>query len=242
MIGEIAARLSGGYMSGWTFPYSSGFELTKEAMKIALGIPSDFSDINEIPSAKFSHERAFISIPGKIKKIYGEEKAWASPFLKNIFFRVKEGSAVDFPRNNVEKCGNVISSSKERGLSKKSAESAVAQIVLRLEPKNPQTEKFLYGFELPQEKGFPFSAFDFNTKDEKFLDELEQIPFIEKNQPAQNCIPESIKKIMEKRDWNFRSVRNTLFLFDKISPEHPRLDSKKFWCCLLRAGIQGILY
>ena len=242
MIGEIAARLSGGYMSGWTFPYSSGFELTKEAMKIALGIPSDFSDINEIPSAKFSHERAFISIPGKIKKIYGEEKAWASPFLKNIFFRVKEGSAVDFPRNNVEKCGNVISSSKERGLSKKSAESAVAQIVLRLEPKNPQTEKFLYGFELPQEKGFPFSAFDFNTKDENFLAELEQIPFIEKNQPAQNCIPESIKKIMEKRDWNFRSVRNTLFLFDKISPEHPRLDSKKFWCCLLRAGIQGILY
>ena len=74
-------------MSGWTFPYSSGFELTKEAMKIALGIPSDFSDINEIPSAKFSHERAFISIPGKIKKIYGEEKAWASPFFKNIFFR-----------------------------------------------------------------------------------------------------------------------------------------------------------
>lgn len=242
MIGEIAARLSGGYMSGWTFPYSSGFELTKEAMKIALGIPSDFSDIKEIPSVNFSHERAFISIPGKIKKIYGEEKAWASPFLKNIFFRVKEGSAVDFPRNNVEKCGNVISSSKERGLSKKSAESAVAQIVLRLEPKNPQTEKFLYGFELPQEKGFPFSAFDFNTKDEKFLDELEQIPFIEKNQPAQNCIPESIKKIMEKRDWNFRTVRNTLFLFDKISPEHPRLDSKKFWFCLLRAGIQGILY
>jgi len=154
MIGEIAARLSGGYMSGWTFPYSSGFELTKEAMKIALGIPSDFSNITEIPSTKFSHERAFISIPGKIKKIYGEEKAWASPFVKNIFFRVKEGSEVDFPRNNVEKCGNVISSSKERELSKKGAESAVAQIVLRLEPKNPQTENFLSGVELPQEKGF----------------------------------------------------------------------------------------
>lgn len=242
MIGEIAARLSGGYMSGWTFPYSSGFELTKEAMKIALGHPSDFSGITEIPSTKFSHERAFISIPGKIKKIYGEEKAWASPFVKNIFFRVKEGSSVDFPRNNVEKCGNVISSSKERELSKKGAESAVAQIVLRLEPKNPQTENFLSGVELSQEKGFPFSAFDFNVKDEKFLAELERLPFIEKNQPVQNCVPESIKKIMEKCDWNFRTIKDTLFLFDKISPEHPRLDSKKFWCCLLRAGIQGILY
>ena len=29
MIGEIAARLSGGYMSGWTFPYSSDINLTK---------------------------------------------------------------------------------------------------------------------------------------------------------------------------------------------------------------------
>lgn len=92
----------------------------------------------------------------------------------------------------MRKCHIIV---KRTRAFKKSAESAVAQIVLRLEPKNPQTEKFLYGFELPQEKGFPFSAFDFNTKDEKFLDELEQIPFIEKNQPAQNCIPESIKKL-----------------------------------------------
>ncbi|HAZ95964.1 MAG TPA: hypothetical protein DCW73_01645 [Treponema sp.] len=111
-----------------------------------------------------------------------------------------------------------------------------------MEPKNPQTKNFLSGVELPQEKGFPFSAFDFNAKDEKFLAELEQVPFIEKNQPVQNCVPESIKKIMEMRDWNFRTVKETLFLFDKISPEHPRLDSKKFWNCLLRAGIQGILY
>ena len=40
-IGEIAARLSGGYMSGWTFPYSSDFFLTKEALKIALGMEPD---------------------------------------------------------------------------------------------------------------------------------------------------------------------------------------------------------
>ncbi|MBQ2529991.1 MAG: ATP-grasp domain-containing protein, partial [Treponema sp.] len=37
MIGEIAARLSGGYMSGWTYPYASGLNLTREAMLIALG-------------------------------------------------------------------------------------------------------------------------------------------------------------------------------------------------------------
>ena len=37
MIGEIAARLSGGYMSGWTFPYASGMNLTEQALLLALG-------------------------------------------------------------------------------------------------------------------------------------------------------------------------------------------------------------
>ena len=38
MIGEIAARLSGGYMSGWTFPYASDLNLTKQGILIAAGM------------------------------------------------------------------------------------------------------------------------------------------------------------------------------------------------------------
>jgi len=38
-IGEIAARLSGGYMSGWTFPLSCGVEVTEAALNIAVGLP-----------------------------------------------------------------------------------------------------------------------------------------------------------------------------------------------------------
>ena len=37
MVGEIAARLSGGYMSGWTFPLSSGVEVTEAALNISVG-------------------------------------------------------------------------------------------------------------------------------------------------------------------------------------------------------------
>ncbi|TFG65038.1 MAG: ATP-grasp domain-containing protein, partial [Spirochaetales bacterium] len=33
VIGEIAARLSGGYMSGWTYPYASGVPLTEAALR-----------------------------------------------------------------------------------------------------------------------------------------------------------------------------------------------------------------
>ena len=37
MIGEIAARLSGGYMSGWTYPYASGVEPVRAAILAATG-------------------------------------------------------------------------------------------------------------------------------------------------------------------------------------------------------------
>ncbi|MGN0730050.1 ATP-grasp domain-containing protein [Treponema sp.] len=243
MIGEIAARLSGGYMSGWTFPYSSGFNLTKEALKISLGASSDFSGIDEIKSSGFSHERAFISIPGKIKKIYGEDKAWASPFVKNIFFRVKEGMSVDFPRNNVEKCGNVISASAGRELSRKGAENAVSRIVLRLEPSNSETDRFLCGEELPCEKGFPVSAFRPGSELKKFFNGIGKNFAIEKNCPAADLIPSELTKPMEEvRDWNFRSIIDTVHLFDRISPLHPRLGAAEFWRCLLRGGIQGVLY
>lgn len=78
-IGEIAARLSGGYMSGWTFPRASGFDLTRAAIQIACGLePAELLekrkpldditgtgfDLYYIPCDKVSAERAFISIPG----------------------------------------------------------------------------------------------------------------------------------------------------------------------------------
>ena len=84
-IGEIAGRLSGGYMSGWTYPYSSDLNLTKEAILIASGKePTDLINkrvevpytpslwckdnpepykLYEVPSIRTASERAWISIP-----------------------------------------------------------------------------------------------------------------------------------------------------------------------------------
>ena len=50
MIGEIAARLSGGYMSGWTFPYASGINLTRQALLIALGEKIEIEEKDVVPS------------------------------------------------------------------------------------------------------------------------------------------------------------------------------------------------
>ncbi len=141
VVGEIAARLSGGYMSGWTYPYSSGVNLTEGALRIALGEdPGDRTPKLSYTAA----ERALISIPGKVVGIEGVEEALKIPELKDVFLRVKLGDSVVFPTNNVEKCGNVIAAAEERSKAVQAAEEGVSTILIRLDPMNSNTEQFLF--------------------------------------------------------------------------------------------------
>ena len=240
MIGEIAARLSGGYMSGWTFPYSSDINLTKKGILLALGENPNFSDeeleiltelsinsekilVKMCKTPKVCAERAWISIPGKISKIYGinSDIKNKNSYLKDIFIRSKEGDEVKFPTNNVEKCGNVITLSENREKSNIEAEKIISSIVLRLEPNNEETTKFL---EQDLDTNFPPSAF--NTKLD--LENLEQI--------AMEIETSSL------RDWNYRTIKETIKLFTEISNCEIFISNKKFWHYLLRGGIQGALY
>lgn len=164
MIGEVAARLSGGFMSGWTYPYASHCNLTEEALLIACGKKPSFLEAHrkripftpppscgncrapyelyELPCVDASAERAWISIPGIVKEVSGLDAARSVPFVKDVFSKSGAGDAVVFPHNNVQKCGNVISSSPSRKDSITAAEKAVSEIVLRLEPCVPETDAF----------------------------------------------------------------------------------------------------
>ena len=240
MIGEIAARLSGGYMSGWTFPYSSDINLTKQGILLALGekldIPTEKIEVlREISfdsekfivkickTPKVCAERAWISIPGKIQKIYNlpqiEKKE--NSVLKDIFSRCKEGDIVKFPINNVEKCGNVITLSKTREDAIFQAEKIISEIVLRLEPNNKVTTDFL---EQDLSVDFPPSAFNVNFE----FDDSEKI--------AKQI------EVSSLRDWNYRTIKDTINLFMEISQCKSFIFDKKFWQYLLRGGIQGALY
>jgi hypothetical protein len=140
MIGEIAARLSGGYMSGWTYPYASGVEPIRAAILAAMGRkPEGLVPLKNWTSA----ERAFISIPGTIKSIIGTEKARSLPHVQDLFFRITEGDKVDFPRNNVSKCGNIISAAPNHAAAIAAAENAAKTILIRLEPEDGATAEFL---------------------------------------------------------------------------------------------------
>lgn len=258
MIGEIAARLSGGYMSGWTYPYSSDLNLTKAAIQISCGLTPDELEANrhglpvdghfklyQADSKNVSAERAWISIPGIVKKVHGLD-AENTEYVKHIFPRAKEGDKVCFPRNNVEKCGNVISVADTRERAVSACEKVISGIILELEKNNPETESFLMGNNLFNEKDFPPYAFNLsNSVIEEMYEEVAQKDFMmPANIGVKNFIPECLNKpeILSVKDWNYISIEKTLELFDKLKNEHKEIPYRKFWTYLVRGGIQGALY
>ncbi len=105
MIGELAARLSGGFMSAYTYPLSSGVDLMRAAIEIALGQePSNLEPIFN----RVAIERAIITRPGIVRRINGLEEAQRLEGVTEIFINVKPGDRVVIPRSNVEKAGHII--------------------------------------------------------------------------------------------------------------------------------------
>lgn len=262
VIGEIAGRLSGGYMSGWTFPYSSGLNLTKQALLIASGkepaelfsrrIPVEFNpgelcknaalpyELFEVESTRTSAERAWLSIPGTVEYIE-EIKDYTDQAVRDVLPRatVNIGGEVDFPRNNVEKCGNVISVSASRQIAVEAAQDAVSNIMITLKPSNAKTDKFLSGNCESDEDKFPPSAFCMLSEDELSLISGK----IQKNQSVASCIPPFIlEKYGKLTDWSYNSVVQTAEKFDILRKNHPEIDAKLFWKAFMRGGLQGAVY
>lgn len=159
-VGEIAARLSGGYMSGWTVPYSCGLDITSAALTLALGgsprLHTCGKDAFVVPLKQncpfVSAERAWISIPGQVASVSGLEAARAAPFVKDVFPRAGAGDTVVFPQNNVEKCGNVLSAAPSRREAVEASEAACRKIILRLTPHVAETDAFLAELHSPAEQ------------------------------------------------------------------------------------------
>ncbi len=263
MIGEIAGRLSGGYMSGWTYPYASDLNLTKQGILIAAGQepedllkrrqPVDYTpselcknaaapyELFEVPCLRTSAERAWMSIPGTVKYIENI-KDYSDRAVFDVLPRatVQLGSHVEFPRNNVEKCGNVIVVSHSRQAAIDVGQDAVADIFITLEADDEATEQFLKGSELEDEKDFPPSAFGKLTENQ-----LSSITgTISKNQKVEDIIPEVLKssEYINKTDWNYNTIKTTAQKFDILRPKHLELDAKRFWSALTRGGIQAAVY
>ncbi len=144
VIGEIAARLSGGYMSGWTYPRSRGFEPTRAALRIAVG--HEPGPIRETLS-RYAAERAIVSIPGRIDRIEGIEEYEHE--ADSIFLTRSAGQQVALPTSNVEKCANVIVTGDSYLDACDRADLLRQRIRVRLATASDDTEHFLFSTENP---------------------------------------------------------------------------------------------
>ncbi len=256
MIGEIAARLSGGYMSGWTYPYASGVEPTKGALSIAVGeAPTGLEPIRAWTCA----ERAFISIPGVVAEIVGADEASRVPGVKDVFYRIAAGSEVSFPVNNVTKCGNVIASAPSRGEAIDSAESAARSILVRLRAGVAATDAFLAGgtrgassfppdsFELPE--GVSLEAVE-----EGDADSLPPGSLSSSDLARLSIVSFPAFAGSSARDYVGRSVGETLdavrrlvgaplpFAAGSSSASGSPVLGRRFWASLVRGGYQAGAY
>lgn len=243
MIGEIAARLSGGYMSGWTFPLSSGVDVTGAALNVAVGLPAG----NMSPRfAKVSAERALISIPGTVAEISGLDQARAIAGVTELFLRAGKGSRVVFPRNNVEKCGNTISAHPDRRKAVEAAERAAGAVTIRLEPLCDATDRFL----------FAEGTDAFHLSRRANLDALAAMPSWEgdlgKLGRAMALFALPLSAIAEEpcKDWHGLSLAEAV---RKVEREcgiqlaaHPGSDAlllgRVFWRAMIRGSAQGGVY
>ncbi len=252
MVGEIAARLSGGYMSGWTYPYASTLYLTKEGLRIALNTtPVDlnksriklFDNVNGLVVYDYqcnahSVERAWISIPGVIESV----QLAKNDKVKNIFTRLLKGETAQFPVNNVEKAGNVICTGSTRKEAEDIAESFIKETILHLEKNNENTVAFL---QQPLETDFPPSAF---MLPDSVYAKIKSLPDILVQ--TEVFIPEILSGYVHVQDWNNRTLQETVNIVNdylktnqiKNQRVHTRSNLPNFWTCLIRGGIQGALF
>lgn len=258
MIGEIAARLSGGYMSGWTYPYASDIDLTREAVRLALGEkPSALLDarikvcassdsdgsmpVFEVPCKRTCAERAWISIPGTVSEVLYAEKARAVSGVKDFFPRAEKNTDVVFPTNNVEKVGNVIAVAPDYKSASLYAAEAVQTVFLRLQSGKGATKEFL---RMKLDTPFPPSAFSLPAE---IIEKLNALP--QKTDPAASRAKLELLDFLydyaDATDWNGRTLKQTVELYNELCPPSQtgrHLNLKDFWHCLIRGGLQGAVF
>ena len=246
-VGEIAARLSGGYMSGWTFPLSCGVEVTEAALNIAVGLPP--GDLQPRYSA-VAAERAFISIPGRIRALEGLAAVRQIEGMAELFLRVRVGDRVRLPQNNIEKCGNVITRGLTRAKAVGAAEQARQQVFLRLAPADAETSAFLRAPQAGPWVAFPQLSAAFQRGISELPEAIGQLASARLGSEGLAVLRPEGTSAEAARDWHSLSLTAALRQVESLTgvpvvdaPLPGRLTlGRVFWDALLRGSVQGGVY
>lgn len=104
-VGEIAARLSGGWMSSHTYPLHSGVNLLRAAIQIALGEAPD----QLTPTiSRVAIERGILAPAGKLLRLEGREAMQNVQGVAMVHFNRRVGDVIQEATSNIDKVGHIV--------------------------------------------------------------------------------------------------------------------------------------
>ncbi len=127
---EIAARLSGGWMSTDQIPLGAGVDLIGCAIRLALGEKVPAEDIRPRWHRGVAI-RYFFPPPGRVATIDGAERFAGVPWVHRLGFFVEPGEVVQPITDHTKRAGFVIATGATRGEAVERAEAVVDAIRIR---------------------------------------------------------------------------------------------------------------
>ncbi len=126
---EIGARMGGGCITTHLVPLSTGIDMTKATIQVALGEKPNIESTCELGSAI----RFIIPPKGKVVSIRGKETAEAIPGIKLVDIQCEVGQVLGELENGTKRIGYVIAQGKTAEDAILICENALAQIVIETE-------------------------------------------------------------------------------------------------------------
>jgi biotin carboxylase len=128
---EIAARLSGGWMSTDQIPLGAGVDLIGCAIRLALGETVPVEDIRPRWHRGVAI-RYFFPPPGRVASIDGAEAFAGVPWVHRLGFFVEPGEVVEPITDHTKRAGFVITTGATREEAVERAEAVVNAIRIRI--------------------------------------------------------------------------------------------------------------
>lgn len=129
---ELAARLSGGWMSSVQVPTATGVDLVGIALRLAVG--ASLTQEECLPQRQNGCAiRYCFAVPGRATAIHGIETVRQLPDISRVEVFVAEGDIVQSPTNHTQRAACVIATGKTRQEAVARAEQAVGIIQVETE-------------------------------------------------------------------------------------------------------------
>lgn len=125
---EVAARLSGGYFATDEIPLSTGVDIVKAAISIALGVKPDFDELKPKFQRYVSQRFFFPPAPGTLERISGLNAAKTLSGITRFGLYVRKGDTLHETVSHPSRLGYVMACAPTRQSAMARAERAVSAV------------------------------------------------------------------------------------------------------------------